>query len=524
VKTLAITPGTVDLSFDTANGASDPINALDLQPDGKLLIGGTFTVVGGAARNQFARLNADGSVDASFDPPLGYPGVNPHAVEAVVRQPDGKILVAGTRIWRKPVGLLIRGEGHYLARFTVDGQLDPSFRTLIYTNDFWLHSGINGLAVQRDGKILFSTSQFTDISIFSTETIRLNTDGTLDPSFNALESLGRGSIISCLAPQSDGKFLVGLISGVIRLNQDGSADPAFHPPDLGWVRSIVLQPDGNMLVGGSRLARLLPDGSSDLAFYPEVTLADARVALRADGVIVVASGSTVYLLNSDGALEPSFLPAQLTGQARDIGVQPDGRIVVVGSFNAVNGIPQNNIARIWGAEPDTTIPPSILVAPTNQVALEGEDAAFSVTVRGTPAPAVQWLFNGSALPGATNRILPLTRVALERAGFYQVLASNALGSARSQPVSLSIKPLPIEPGGTDPSPNLRVVNPRRDGSQFTVTVPLMETGKKYSLELTDSVEQQSWTSLDPITGTGVCGFLSDSAATNASRFYRVRVE
>ena len=75
-------------------GASNSSYVITLQPDGKILLGGSFTMIGGGAtgstsREHIARLNADGSVDTGFNP-----GAN-EDVWAIVVQPDGKILVGG---------------------------------------------------------------------------------------------------------------------------------------------------------------------------------------------------------------------------------------------------------------------------------------------------------------------------------------------------------------------------------------------------------------------------------------------
>src|SRR6188508_698722 len=60
--------GDVDLSFDPGSGVNGTVSAVVVQPDGKVIIGGTFTTVKGLARPGLARLNADGSGDSSFNP------------------------------------------------------------------------------------------------------------------------------------------------------------------------------------------------------------------------------------------------------------------------------------------------------------------------------------------------------------------------------------------------------------------------------------------------------------------------
>ena len=84
--------GSVDSTFNP--GANSIVQAIAVQPDGKILIGGNFTAVGGGTgtatpRSYLARINADGTVDTSFNP-----GAN-NVVYALVLQPDGKILVGG---------------------------------------------------------------------------------------------------------------------------------------------------------------------------------------------------------------------------------------------------------------------------------------------------------------------------------------------------------------------------------------------------------------------------------------------
>ena len=87
-------PGEVDPSFDpaaiTTQFGATFVNAVAVQPDGKILVGGFFDAVSGTDRQGLARLNADGSLDATFIPPLVAPGV-----KAIALQPDGKILVGG---------------------------------------------------------------------------------------------------------------------------------------------------------------------------------------------------------------------------------------------------------------------------------------------------------------------------------------------------------------------------------------------------------------------------------------------
>src|SRR5437867_3292553 len=90
--------GNLDPSFDPGTGADDVVYAITLQPDGKIIIGGSFSHYNGISRNNIARLNPDGSLDASFDPGTGAENNNPgttHFVRAIALQPDRKIIIGG---------------------------------------------------------------------------------------------------------------------------------------------------------------------------------------------------------------------------------------------------------------------------------------------------------------------------------------------------------------------------------------------------------------------------------------------
>ena len=182
-------------------GANGIVQALAVQPDGKILVGGLFTTLGGGGtgttiRNFIGRLNADGSLDTSFDA-----GAN-NRVYAIVVQPDGRILVAGlfTTLGGGGTGMSTR---NFLGRLNADGNLDTTF-----------NPGANGeiysLALQADGKILVG-GNFSMVGGGGTgeaarnRIARLNTNGSLDNSFDP----GANGIVQALAVQSDGRILVG---------------------------------------------------------------------------------------------------------------------------------------------------------------------------------------------------------------------------------------------------------------------------------------------------------------------------
>ncbi|MEI6197654.1 MAG: Calx-beta domain-containing protein, partial [Verrucomicrobiota bacterium] len=116
--------GSVDTAFATGLGADGVVYAVAAYPTnstyfGKVLFGGTFTHYNGGTLNHFGRLNVDGSVDTNFNASLGV-GPN-NSVNAIVIQPDGRVLVGGSFTNFNGTAL------NRLVRLNTDGTLDTNF-------------------------------------------------------------------------------------------------------------------------------------------------------------------------------------------------------------------------------------------------------------------------------------------------------------------------------------------------------------------------------------------------------------
>ena len=273
--------GQPDPTFTPGTGASNSVNALARQPDGKILIGGNFSSYNGTARKYLARLNVDGSLDPSFDPGVGpYLGVND-----ILVQPDGKILVGG--IFTKFNGSTSKG----LVRLNADGSLDTSFSTSSFNG----YLGVYKLALQPDGKILAAGSisfNGSVVGVYKSGLARFNADGTRDASFDVglgatTSSTDKPDYVYQCSLQPDGKIMIGGTfvkfggkshNRIARINPDGSVDTStsLNPSADNKVSALLLQPDGKILIGGdftqvnsvavSHIARLNPDCSLDTAF------------------------------------------------------------------------------------------------------------------------------------------------------------------------------------------------------------------------------------------------------------------
>ncbi len=345
----------VDPDFDPGVGADASIQALARQPDGKILIGGDFANVGGVARPRLARLMTDGSVDTTFTVGAGPDGT----VRDIVIQPDGRILIAGAFA---NYGGTARNR---IARLLPDGTLDATFANPTYSSG----NGLRSLALQPDGKILAA--------------------GGLTYGFGS----GGGT---------------GFKSGLVRLFADGTRDTSL---DVGYgahtssannttttINRVALLPDGGILVAGSftgfgnnftprRIARLSSGGVLDTTFLP---LADATVnallplpegSVLVGGDFTTIGGATatrIARIKPDGTLDIAFAAAGGHGDTvRDLALQPDGNVLLAGNFDSFQG--SADIRPLWRLVPGLSGLPGVLQFSTDAYAgSEGASATLTV--------------------------------------------------------------------------------------------------------------------------------------------------
>lgn len=350
--------GRIDTGFNAGIFVGAYVGQLCLQPDGKVLVGGNFQHIAGQARSHIARLNSDGSLDSGFNP-----GTD-DSVYALAVQSDGKIIVGGFFI-------TIAGQTNQcLARLNSNGTFDATFRPVVNMPVY--HS-----IVQPDGRILIC-GEFTAVNGQTRSRIaRLNPDGTLDSSF--MQTNGANSSVFAMALQPDGKILLGGIfsqaggqtrSRIARLNSDGTLDTAFNPGVVGGVNSLMVQPDGKILVGGifsalggvprSNIGRLHPDGLIDFDYAPpgEANGYVYAVALQSDGKAVLGGTFTeiggvlrnriARLYPTDGRVDQRFNP-EPNAAVYATAFQPDRNVLVGGLFTSLQTGTEtrNRLARLY---------------------------------------------------------------------------------------------------------------------------------------------------------------------------------
>jgi uncharacterized delta-60 repeat protein len=466
-----------------------PIYANTVQNDGKMIIAGSFNyALNGSVYGGVARLNMDGSLDASFRARgnIGYAlamqrgggillgasyglaqlnadgttnalftsGAN-GTVYSLATQPDGKILVAGN------FTLLGNQPHNHIARLNADGTVDTNFTA-------GADGAVNSVALQANGQIVIGGS-FTNVNAIPCHNLgRLNSDGTLDPGFN----IGASNAISSVAVQPDGKILISgslsMLNGeyvnnyLARMNSDGTQDTTFNPYIAyelsAAVNSFAIQSDGKIFIGGN-FANLSGVNSSHLCF--------AR-------------------LNTDGTTDGTF-SGSASAVVYSAGIQYDGTILVAGGFgglyDAVSYAARYGFGKLKNTE---TV--------TQEVHYDGSTVTW---VRNGPGPEVSWAVFESSVDGTnwspigagtyTNRNWQLTGISLPSSANVRARGYVASGyhngsgwivEARSGPPFFVVQPL-----GSTNSANL----PFSISGFATGTLPIAYQWLKNGVQVTNDV-------------------------------------
>ncbi len=398
--------GALDPAFKP--GSIDPIGSVQtiaVQPDGKILIGGSFASVNGVARNRLARLNADGSLDLTFVP--AYSLAN--AVTQLAPTPDGRVLVVNNST--------------SLFCLRSDGSFDPAWQ---FTN---VVVGLNGatnilgsiqaIDLQPDGKIALAATGFVNGST-NAYVRRLNADGSPDITF-AGTSLGTFSIVRGLRVLSDGRIMCAAINsalGIVRLTAAGLAEASFTINTSFSVNSASFTAEGRTWLVGTftsvngtarnQIARLNTDGSIDTTFNP---------------------GTGTFAANNS-------LSAPLAIFSVDA-----GRALILGDFVRINSTARSQVALLNAQSLGGPNGPAILSLDTYYRELRSGEG-FTVQLAATGSPALTYSGNssGGSFSGVTTAAVPFSQQLSQSTGPYTVTATNTAGTSLTQNFYVRILP------------------------------------------------------------------------------------
>lgn len=320
-----------------------------MQPDGKLIVVPSGSDEGNGGIRHIARLNHDGSLDHSFH----QVWVSSFIFAPPVLDADGKIYIGG--VFNSIDGEFRPG----VARLNADGSLDRDWIPTGFTQP----TQIRGLAIQQNGanagKLLIAGGALLVESSADPEAnrpvVRLNLDGTVDSTFTLVTQADAGLTIRprLLELRSDDSFMV-VGSSVARFLADGALDTGYAQPvfseEAFWFEmfadgSAIVPPQPGTTLDGSPLTSWVKfdsAGSLDSSFIGpqfETVHFPSRFKVLPSGKLLTwgrfsrvegVSAPGIVRLNTDGSVDTSFVPADLTAPSyvAFAEVADDGRILV----------------------------------------------------------------------------------------------------------------------------------------------------------------------------------------------------
>jgi uncharacterized delta-60 repeat protein len=396
--------GFPDTGFNIGTGFNSNVNSILVQSDGKIIVGGGFTTYSGSTANYFARLNISGTLDLTFTSGQSGVGAFNFPPTSLALQSDGKVIAYGNFTTYSGSSV------NRIVRLNTNGSIDNTFNVGTGFNSYSFQIAGAGtdqnLSIDASGKIYVGGSFSSYSGSLINGIVRLNTNGTIDTTFNTsgsggVNGLNSGSQVFSVRPSGSFVTLAGhniktwkspMYGGYINLDTTGSVIPT---PYIGTgfsgigiytpaasVRARVKQDDGKIVIGGSyyyfndvnkfSIIRLNTDNTLDSTFNAG-TLGLQSIgmwtlkALPSNYLISVGdfttySGSTVnriVKIMPSGARDTSFnMGTGFNATVSSVIAQPDGKFVCVGSFTTYSGSAVSKIVRL---NPDGTIDPTFSI-------------------------------------------------------------------------------------------------------------------------------------------------------------------
>jgi uncharacterized delta-60 repeat protein len=464
--------GTRDTAFNPPV-ISGPVRSVFRRADGLLYVGGDFASVGGSASGGVIRLQADGSLDATFS----VAGTNPN-IKVVAGTPDGGVLVGGSFS-------NFAGEAHIgLVKLDSTGALDAGFD--VGTGG----SEVRALLVFSDGSVLVGGTFATFNDIKYDSLVYLNADGSIKEDFLEPYASYRTytNAVNVIAPLNDGRIYLGgsfrnVASGarrhVARLYSDLQIDPTFDPGESfnQTVWTVAPLSDGRLAVGGdftnyrgvtrNRVA-VLYTGDTGVPGLPGDELVTYEVAEGGDLTFGYGEGAGFsYQWFRDGV--------RLVGETNASISITDAALADLGRYTLrfSNGAGEYTT---MGVDVIVKLSPVLTSSPTAVTVGYGADAGFGVSVDGPGPFTFQWYKNGVAIIGATSSTYTAAGVGDDDFGAaYHVVVTNAYGNVATTPVVLSFDPaavpgavIPFYSGGTELDSQVPTAVVRTPGGQYYV--------------------------------------------------------
>ena len=420
---------------------------------------------------------ADGDLDLGFDPPS-----SPRPFLDLIQAHQGHVYFAH---WT--------GSASEIRRFSEDGSLDSSW--VLPVN----RSFIEGFTLLPTGGIAVGTApglyvdpgdgEFTYMEALNRRNgpvrIFARDDGSVIQAANYLTS----TFTDAVQDDQERLIFVGTFSlaagaerlGLARLKRSGQIDDTWNPaPALGITalngtqlnvepHAVALGPSNSVVVSillnpnespSRELLATIDDQGLVTQSLVITNAQNIRPVVQPDGRIIVSGSFTnwggqpvngLVRLLPNGQRDSSFqadFGTNQPGAVSQMSSDESGRLLVIGGFSAVSGVARPGFARLWAYSPSNAAPvitPSVV---RTRVATN-EFLMLSAKVGGFPPLDLQWYRNGEPLPGATNRTLRWPVSSESSLGDFQLVARNTEGTNQSPVMPVGLGTRSPRPGGFD---------------------------------------------------------------------------
>src|ERR1035441_10610116 len=238
--------GSLDLGWPNVSfglGLSAGLSLVQAQTNGRVLVLGQFYQVNGVSRWNLARLNTDGSLDTNFNPTAG---VTDGVINAFVVQPDGNVIIAGSFTTNSPVSR------QYIARVSPSGVLDSTFNAGFIGGDGIATVGMQADGKVIVAGNFSSINGYSRIGIARLNTDgTVDTSFVFPPGISIASLPVQVTVLSSGKLLLAGFLANGNYLGLFQLNSDGSLDSTFNAQANSSVYAFAIQPDGKLVVGGA---------------------------------------------------------------------------------------------------------------------------------------------------------------------------------------------------------------------------------------------------------------------------------
>jgi hypothetical protein len=233
---------------------------------------------------------------------------------------------------------------------------------------------------------------------------------------------------------------------------------------------------------------------------------------------VAPGGAALFTVGATGEA-PLFYQWQFQGTNLPGATQTDlpvnnAQQASVGNYQV---IVTNSLGSVTSAPAALNLQPGIITQPTSNItAVAGSNVTFFVVAQGSPPLSYQWQQNGTNVANnGNNSSYTILRVQPTNSGAYNVVVTNAFGSAISATGTLTVVGGPAAPPSIAP--------PTVVSNKLTLGFT-SQTGFTYVVEYKSNLTAPAWTFLLSTNGTGSPVLIQDSTTNSSSRFYRVRVQ